>query len=154
MKSGRNSGLHPNHKPDEGALGEPRIHSEPLKLGINVSQATVAKYIVRHRKPPSQTWRTFLPNHVAQLASVNFFTVGTMVRDTVCIRRARTRSSPSPALQCDGTSDSRVDCPTNLGSLSVRHGAAISLARSRWNLWIRIPQASRSDGNWRSPWHV
>ncbi len=42
--------------------GAPRIHGELLKLGINVSQATVAKYTVRQRKPPSQTWRTFPAN--------------------------------------------------------------------------------------------
>jgi hypothetical protein len=59
--------------------GAPRIHSELLKLGINISQATVAKYMVRHRKPPSQTWRTFLNNHVSQLASIDFFTVPTVL---------------------------------------------------------------------------
>src|SRR2546426_6468225 len=46
-------------------------------LGIQISEASVAKYMVRHRKPPSQTWRTFLKNHAAQLASVDFFTVPT-----------------------------------------------------------------------------
>ena len=40
--------------------GAPRIHGELLKLGIQISQAAVAKYMVRQRKPPSQTWRTFL----------------------------------------------------------------------------------------------
>jgi transposase InsO family protein len=55
--------------------GAPRVHGELLKLGINVSQPTVAKYMVRHRKPPSQTWRTFLANHVKDLVSVDFFTV-------------------------------------------------------------------------------
>jgi DNA-directed RNA polymerase specialized sigma54-like protein len=44
--------------------GAPRIHGELLKLGIDVSQATVAKYMPRLRRPPSQTWRTFLTNHV------------------------------------------------------------------------------------------
>jgi hypothetical protein len=39
--------------------GSPRIHGQMLKLGIEVSQATVAKYIIRQRKPPSQTWCTF-----------------------------------------------------------------------------------------------
>ncbi len=47
--------------------GAPRIHGELLKLGITVSQATVAKYMPRHRRPPSQTWRTFLTNHVGQI---------------------------------------------------------------------------------------
>ena len=56
----------------------PRVHGELLKLGINVSQPTVAKYMVRHRNPPSQTWRTFLANHVHNLVSVDFFTVPTV----------------------------------------------------------------------------
>jgi putative transposase len=58
--------------------GAPRLHGELLKLGIEVSQATVAKYMVKHRKPPSQTWRAFLENHVKQLVSVDFFVVPTV----------------------------------------------------------------------------
>ena len=46
-------------------------------LGIRVSESTVARYMIRHRKPPSQTWRTFLGNHVSELVSVDFFTVST-----------------------------------------------------------------------------
>jgi putative transposase len=57
--------------------GAPRIHGELLKLGINVCQATVAKYMVRHRRPPSQTWRTFLANHVGQMVAADFFVVPT-----------------------------------------------------------------------------
>ena len=49
-----------------------------MKLGIKISEASVAKYMVRTSKPPSQTWRTFLNNHVSQLASVDFFTVHTV----------------------------------------------------------------------------
>jgi len=58
--------------------GAPRVHGELLKLGIDVSQATVAKYMVRHAKPPSQTWRTFLENHYKELVSIDFFTVPTV----------------------------------------------------------------------------
>jgi len=58
--------------------GAPRIHSELLKLGVKISQASVAKYMVRSPKPPSQTWRTFLNNHGSQLVSVDFFTVHTV----------------------------------------------------------------------------
>src|SRR5437016_9317523 len=47
--------------------GAPRIHGELLKLGINIGETSVSKYMVRHRKPPSQTWRTFLENHVKNL---------------------------------------------------------------------------------------
>ena len=55
--------------------GAPRIHGELLKLGIDVSQATVAKYIVRPRPSPSQTWRTFLANQVGQIVAADFFVV-------------------------------------------------------------------------------
>ena len=48
--------------------GAPRIHGELLKLGMNIGETSVSKYMVRHRKPPSQTWRTFLENHVKNLA--------------------------------------------------------------------------------------
>jgi transposase InsO family protein len=58
--------------------GAPRIHGELLKLGIQVSEATVSKYMPRQRKPPSQTWRTFLDNHVKELVSVDFFAVPTV----------------------------------------------------------------------------
>jgi len=58
--------------------GAPRIHGELLKLGIRVSEATVSKYMPRRRKPPSQTWRTFLDNHVHNLVSVDFFAVPTV----------------------------------------------------------------------------
>jgi putative transposase len=58
--------------------GAPRIHGELLKLGIQISQATVAKYMVRQRKPPSQTWRTFLENHVQQLVAIDFLVVPTV----------------------------------------------------------------------------
>jgi len=57
--------------------GAPRIHGELLKLGIDVCQATVAKYMVRCRRPPSQTWRTFLANHVGQIMATDFFVVPT-----------------------------------------------------------------------------
>jgi len=57
--------------------GAPRIHGELLKLGIAVAPSTVARYLPRPRKPPSQTWLTFLTNHLAQTAAIDFFTVPT-----------------------------------------------------------------------------
>jgi putative transposase len=59
--------------------GAPRIHGELQKLGLEISQATVSKYLVRRRTPPSQTWRTFLDNHIGSLVSVDFFTVPTVL---------------------------------------------------------------------------
>ena len=58
--------------------GAPRIHGELLKLGIDIGESSVSKYMVRCRKPPSQTWRTFLENHAQQLVSIDFFTVPTI----------------------------------------------------------------------------
>ena len=60
-----------------GLRGAPRIHGELLKLGIEVSESAVAKYMPRRSKPPSQTWRTFLDNHVSDLVAIDFFTVPT-----------------------------------------------------------------------------
>jgi hypothetical protein len=58
--------------------GAPRIHGQLQKLGIKIAQSTVAKYLARHGgKAPSPMWRSFLGNHVSQLASVDFFTVPT-----------------------------------------------------------------------------
>jgi transposase InsO family protein len=58
--------------------GAPRVHGELLKLGIVISEREVSRLMPpRPRKPPSQTWRTFLANHVGTLASVDFFTVPT-----------------------------------------------------------------------------
>jgi putative transposase len=57
--------------------GAPRIHGELLKLGIDVSEAVVSKYMPRHRKPPSQTWRTFLENHATDILAIDFLTVPT-----------------------------------------------------------------------------
>jgi transposase InsO family protein len=56
----------------------PRIHGELLKLGIEVSETTIAKYMVRHRKPPSQSRQAFLKNHTQQLVSADFFVVPTL----------------------------------------------------------------------------
>jgi putative transposase len=58
--------------------GAPRIHGELLKLGLRISQASVAKYMVRGRRPPSQTWRTFLTTHSDQLMAEDFFVVPTV----------------------------------------------------------------------------
>ncbi len=57
--------------------GAPRIHGELRKLGIEVSQATVSKYMQNPRRPPSQTWRTFLVNHANCSVAIDFFTVPT-----------------------------------------------------------------------------
>ena len=57
--------------------GAPRIHGELLMLGFEVGEATMSRYMPRRRKPPSQTWRSFLQNHTQDLVSIDFFVVPT-----------------------------------------------------------------------------
>ncbi len=57
--------------------GAPRIHGELLKLGINISEATVSKYMTRDRRPPAQSWRSFLENHAKDIVAMDFLTVPT-----------------------------------------------------------------------------
>jgi transposase InsO family protein len=58
--------------------GAPRIHSELCLLGYDIVESTISKYLARLPKPPSQSWRTFLNNHINQIASIDFFTVPTV----------------------------------------------------------------------------
>ena len=58
--------------------GAPRIHGELLKLGFEISERTVSRLMQKRDKEPSQSWKTFLSNHVGQLVSIDFFTVPTV----------------------------------------------------------------------------
>src|SRR5271170_1818645 len=58
--------------------GVPRIHGELLKLGFELAQSSVAKYMVKRRGPPSQEWRTFLCNHAPDIAAMDLFVVPTI----------------------------------------------------------------------------
>jgi hypothetical protein len=58
--------------------GAPRIHGELLKLGFDVAQSSVAKYMVKRRGLPSQGWRTFLHNHALDIAAMDLFVVPTI----------------------------------------------------------------------------
>src|ERR1700690_1844629 len=58
--------------------GAPRIHGELLKLGFEVAQSSVAKYMVKQRRPPGQGWRTFLHNHAPDIAAMGLFVVPTI----------------------------------------------------------------------------
>jgi len=63
---------------DNPLWGAPRIQSELALLGHYVAESTVAKYMGRARKPPSQTWRTFLENHIGDIVAIDFFVVATV----------------------------------------------------------------------------
>jgi putative transposase len=70
---------------DNPLWGAPRIHGELLKLGIQIGETSVGKYMVRLRKPPSQTWRAFLDNHLKSMVSVDFFAVPTLRFQTLYV---------------------------------------------------------------------
>ena len=78
---------------DNPLWGAPRIHGELLKLGFEVAQSSVAKYMVKQSGPPSQGWRTFLRNHAPDIAAMDLFIAPTMGFDLlyglVIIRLAR-----------------------------------------------------------------
>ena len=63
--------------------GAPRLQAELQLLGFEIAESTVAKYRIKNRKPPSQTWKSFLQNHAGQIAAIDFFTVPT-VSSTFC----------------------------------------------------------------------
>jgi hypothetical protein len=58
--------------------GAPRIHGELLKLGFEVAESTVSKYMIGRRRPPSQSWRTFLRNHADAIAAIDLCVVPTL----------------------------------------------------------------------------
>src|SRR5471032_761580 len=65
--------------------GAPRIHGELLKLGFEIAQSSVAKYMVKRRAPPSQGWRTFLRNHAPDIATMDLFVVPTIGFDLLYV---------------------------------------------------------------------
>jgi putative transposase len=135
-KSHRNGLGRPAVAPDVQALirrmsrvnplwGAPRIHGELRKLGIEISQATVSKYLVRHRPPPSQTWRTFLTNHVQTLVAVDFFTVPTVMFKVLFVFVVLAHSSSS---SCSPTIDD-VSSTSTSPSIPPRAGPPSRLWR-------------------------
>jgi transposase InsO family protein len=63
------------------ALGAPRIHGKLLKLGFDVAQSSIAKYMIKRRRPRGQGWRTFLRNHTTEIAAMDLFVVPTVSFD-------------------------------------------------------------------------
>jgi hypothetical protein len=97
--------------------GAPRIHGELLKLGFEVAQSSVAKYMVKRRGPASQGWRTFLRNHAPEIAAMDMFVVPTIGFDLLYARAAR---SQRPRLdQRHNASDRGLGCAPNHRSIPV-----------------------------------
>ena len=94
--------------------GAPRIHGELCKLGIAVSERTVSRLVRRSHRPPSQTWRTFLTNHIATLVSIDFFTVPTLTGRVLFVFVLLAHGPPADRpRQRHRTSDGGVDVAAN-----------------------------------------
>ena len=129
--------------------GAPRIHGELMKLGIEVSQSSVAKYLVRRQQPPSQTWRTFLGNHITQIVAADFFVVPTVTYPSaVRPRDPRARPPTCRARGRHGTSDGGVDGPTAPRSVPVERASTILAPRSRPRV-RRLTRCRQSRGDTR-----
>ena len=100
--------------------GAPRIHGELLKLGIDVAQSTVAKYMARSGRGRSQSWKTFLHNHASGIGAMDFLivpTVGFKLLFVLVILRHERRRLIS--LSRNGPSDGGLDSPSDHRCLPV-----------------------------------
>ncbi|WP_197689219.1 hypothetical protein [Bradyrhizobium erythrophlei] len=100
--------------------GAPRIHGELLKLGFEVAQSSVAKYMVKRRGPPGQGWRTFLRNHAPDLAAIDLFVVPTIgFRPALCLRHRPARPQRPRLDQRHSKSHGRMGCASDNGGVSL-----------------------------------
>jgi hypothetical protein len=97
--------------------GAPRIHGELLKLGFEIAESTVSKYMIRRRGPPSQTWRTFLRNHAEAIAAIDLCVVPTLTFECLF------------AFLVVGHGRRQLLWFADRGGIPVGHGADLSNAR-------------------------
>ena len=118
--------------------GAPRIHGELRTLGVDVSERTVSRLLGRSPRPSSQTWKTFLTNHLASAASMDFFTVPTLTGRVlfVLIVLAHHRRR---IVHLTITDDRPPPGPLNKWSMHFRKTRAPLDTRSRLHLWRRLP---------------
>jgi len=115
--------------------GAPRIHGELLKLGFEVAQSSVAKYMVKRRGPPSQGWRTFLRNHAPDIAAMDLFVVPTVGFDRlyafVIVRLGRMTVGP----QCFQSDSLRTLIMRDVASTVISKWSVCAMStmlRGRW----------------------
>ena len=120
--------LDPGTVDGESPRGAPRIHGELQKLGIAVSQSTVAKFMRRHPRPPSQTWRTFLANHASQIMAADLFVVPGDIPAAVRAGHPWARPSANHPRGRDQPSDGGLDRATGAERLPRRPSAPLSPA--------------------------
>ena len=133
-------------------MGAPRIHGELLKLGIDIAERTVSRLLPKRRSPPSQTWRTFLANHVRVLVSVDFFTVPTARLRVLFVfvvlahnRRRVLHFNVTEHPTTAWTTQQIVDAFPDDSAPSYLLRDRDSVLRSH------VPPAPKGHGRWRSP---
>jgi len=121
---------------DNPLWGAPRIHGELLKLGFEVAQSSVAKYMVRQRGPRGQGWLTFLRNHAPDIAAMApLRRPDDRLQPPLCIRN-RSDTAQRPRLdQRHKGSDGRMGCTPNYRGISLGRSSKISPSRPGSNLW-------------------
>ena len=107
--------------------GAPRIHGELLKLGIDIGQTSVAKYIVKRREPPSQDWKTFLHNHADGIAAMDLLVVPTIsFRPALWIADHGARPTTNFVVWRYSSSYRRMDRKSGHGSMRLGTGSLLS----------------------------
>src|SRR5258705_6868997 len=112
--------------------GAPRVHGELLKLGIDIGQTGVAKYMARRKGPPSQGWKTFLNNHADGIAAMDLFNLVSFA-----LRLADHGAWPAAdsLVWRHIASDRRMDGKSAHGSMRLETGSPPSDPRSGRGLW-------------------
>jgi hypothetical protein len=131
--------------------GAPRIHGELLKLGIDVGQTSVAKYMVKRRGPPSQGWKTFLHNHADGIAAMDLFVVPTisfrLLYGLLIMGHGRRQIF---VVWRHSASDRRMDRKSGHGSMRLGTSSPLSDPRSGRCLWRGLHPKTSIDGHSRS----
>src|SRR5260221_10005872 len=124
--------------------GAPRIHGELLKLGIDVGQTTVAKYMARGRRPPSQGWKTFLHNHADGIASMDIRGSDNLIPTALRAAATASRSPPNPVVGGDRAPNGRMDFAPAHRGLWLESSAAI-LRRWTVDSFFSVPLVRDGD---------
>jgi hypothetical protein len=127
--------------------GAPRIHGELLKLGIKISQATVGRWMPWRPRVPSPTWRSFLRNHLPDLAAVDICRRHRDVPAALYLDCAQPRSQTGCSLRSHPQSHASLAFRPNDRGLSVGDCTALSAARPRQIVWSGLPSSRSSDGH-------
>jgi hypothetical protein len=128
-------------------LGASRIPGELLKLSMDVGQTTVAKYMAKRRRPPSQGWRTFVHDHADAIASIDMFVVG-LLYGLLILRQSRRELL---WLGCDGPSQCGMACPSADRGLRLGRASTPSNKTAASSLAPGICALPRSDLSFATP---